>query len=325
MKAILNLDAWNLLLILSKGGGLKRSSVISGLDLPTCTRLIQKLESELGFVLLDRTVRPVQLTPDAMAILPHVKKMLTQHEGLLGVVNQINSHSMTVRLSVPVNVIRSQINEHIRSYAELAPSLQIQVLSDMDHRDVLDGRVDLAYLPYIPTESGLTILRTGSVINVPLVSKAYLKNHPLPYSPEDLINHTIILRKSRFYPQTTALFKGDLSAPCLGRSHSYAVDVQSGKEAVLNGEGVAIDLSLSICRKEIEDGLLIPVLNGWHRPPWEMCVAVSAERSGNKRLMHFAEWFANAERIGLQERRRSCCRMLRQRYPDYNGLTELSC
>ena len=48
---------------------------------------------------------------------------------------------------------------------------------------------------------------------------------------------------------------------------AFAGDVLSGKEVLLAAEGIAVDLSFHICRHEIEQGRLVRVLAGWHRPP----------------------------------------------------------
>ena len=120
--------------------------------------------------------------------------------------------------------------------------------------------------------------------------------------PEDLIHHKVILRESRHYPVTDHLEKNSENRPLRCAGIAFSGDVLSGRECVLNGEGVALDLSFSRCLTEIKEGKLIPVLDGWHRPEWHLNIVIAKENESNARLMKFARWFASAEAFALNKR-----------------------
>ena len=67
VKAMKNLDAWRLLAELGRDGGYKAASLRLGLDFPTCTRLMQRLEAELGVELVARGARPARLSAYELA------------------------------------------------------------------------------------------------------------------------------------------------------------------------------------------------------------------------------------------------------------------
>ena len=93
--------------------------------------------------------------------------------------------------------------EIIQSYSHQDPNLKVEILSDVDHEDVISGKVDIAYLPYRPPAEGLFIWDVNKVGNVPLATPEYVRRRGNPQSPEDLRTHDIILRAGRNYPATT--------------------------------------------------------------------------------------------------------------------------
>ena len=89
------------------------------------------------------------------------------------------------------------------------------------------------------------------------------------------------------------------------------------KRLLLNHRGIAVDLFLGHAVDEINEGKVVPVLRGWERAPWHMCVVTrteDAERS--PRLRAFAEWFAgyagNALRVVTRKGWRGLNRSTRQ-------------
>lgn len=302
MKAVSNIDAWRVLAAIAEGNGITGASESTGIDLPACTRLIKKLEEELGYALVEHQVRPARLTDFGLSVLPAAREIAAEQSRILSAAASFTRTPLVIRLSVPVNNPRKSVNEHIRTYREFDPSLSVQVISDMDHQDVLEGRADLAYIPYDPPASGLVILPIGRAMNVPVVSPGYLETHPFPHTPEDLIHHKVILRESRHYPVTDHLEKNSENRPLRCAGIAFSGDVLSGRECVLNGEGVALDLSFSRCLTEIKEGKLIPVLDGWHRPEWHLNIVIAKENESNARLMKFARWFASAEAFALNKR-----------------------
>lgn len=77
---------------------------------------------------------------------------------------------------------------------------------------------------------------------------------------------------------------------------AFAGDVLSGKEVLLAAEGITVDPSFHICRHEIEQGRLVRVLAGWHRPPWDLTITVCDKRVTDSRILNFCRLFAEYEK-----------------------------
>lgn len=54
--------------------------------------------------------------------------------------------------------------ELIQSYRQKDPNLKVEILSDVDHEDVISGKVDVAYLPYRPPAEMNSRTRANGVL-----------------------------------------------------------------------------------------------------------------------------------------------------------------
>ena len=220
--------------------------------------------------------------------LPEIECYLEAATKLKEKISASGSHKLSIKLGIPVNVPRTSFVEIIQSYSHQDPNLKVEILSDVDHEDVISGKVDIAYLPYRPPAEGLFIWDVNKVGNVPLATPEYVRRRGNPQSPEDLRTHDIILRAGRNYPATTHLQKDGELRPLEYKQIVFSGDVLSGKEWLMAGMGVAIDLSLAFCWRDIEQGRLLPVLNGWSRAPWDLTVAIKKQNLSNQRLVALA-------------------------------------
>ncbi|MCF0253650.1 MAG: LysR family transcriptional regulator [Duodenibacillus sp.] len=304
MKATSNIEAWQLLAALGDKQGFRGASLKLGLDLPACTRLMQRLELELGLQLVRRDVRPAQLTEAGAYMLKAARAVAEGHAQALQAAAQYGLSEYRIRLGVPVNNPRSSIFSAISAYAEKDPGMRVTVLSDLTHRDLFEGRAEAAYLPYRPPADGLFLWDIGRGFNALFATPGYLREHGEPRTPEDLRHHAVILRSGEFYPIADRLVRGGESVPLACGSVAFAGDVMSGREALLRGEGISVSLSFSSCWRELQEGLVVPVLMGWHRPAWQMTAAIARRDLGSQRLVNFMRWFVKEEALFLRARTR---------------------
>lgn len=283
MKISERLLAWQVLLSLSEGKGFSLAADKFGRDEAFYCRLTHGLETEIGIRLTEPHSRPVRLTQDAIELLPEIECYLEAAKKLKEKISASGSHKLSIKFGIPVNVPRTSFVEIIQSYSHQDPNLKVEILSDVDHEDVISGKVDIAYLPYRPPAEGLFIWDVNKVGNVPLATPEYVRRRGNPQSPEDLRTHDIILRAGRNYPATTHLQKNGELRPLEYKQIVFSGDVLSGKEWLM-----AIDLSLAFCWRDIEQGRLLPVLNGWSRAPWDLTVAIKKQNLSNQRLVALA-------------------------------------
>lgn len=310
MKISERLLVWQVLISLSEGKGFSLAADRFGRDEAFYCRLTHGLETEIGIRLTEPHSRPVRLTREAVELLPEIECYLDAAKKLNEKISESGSQKLFIKLGIPVNVPRSSFVELIRSYAQKDPNLRVEILSDADHEDVISGKVDVAYLPYRPPSEGLFIWDVNKVENFPLATPEYIRKHGNPQSPEDLRSHDIILRTGRNYPVTTHLQKNGERRPLEYKQIVFSGDVLTGREWLMAGTGIAIDLSLAFCWKDIEQGRLLPVLNGWRRTPWDLTMVIKRQNLSNRRLVALARALLDHERKASVNRARSYARGL---------------
>lgn len=295
MNVFDNLTAWKALVYLSEGKGFGTVCDHLGFVEAYFCRLIKKLEDEIGLRLTVARSRPVRLTHEALELLPKAKQLLKISEQLKADISVVKSVETTIRFGIPVNVPRVSLLKCINEYHKKDPKLHVQVLADIDHSDILSGRADIAYLPYRPDPEGLFIWDVAESKTILMATPEYLRENGIPKTPEDLRSHSIIVRSGRNYPHTTHLFQNGKRAKLVYKEKVFSGDVLSGKEALLAGLGISIDLSITSCLPELQNGQLVPVLNGWTRQPWELSLVISRSNLSNTRLVEFGRTFAKIE------------------------------
>lgn len=299
MKPRDNLLSWQVFLTTAATKNISKTSVELDMDLKTVSRIVKELESDLGFILFDRSCRPFKLTEGAEIIVPLAKELLRTKNKIESKVQDFLLKATEVRLSLPVNMTRDDLFELMDKYTNSHPNLKIRLLNDCDHKHLLDNETDVAMLPYLPPndEGEMVLFDAGFSYNMLLASPEYIRRNGAPQSLNELKVHPLILRESRIYPITKTLEHAGARIN-LGQEFKlrYLGDAFSCKRAVLLGEDVAVDLSLAYCKEEIEEGRLVPLLPGWHRPKWTMIVAIRTADAKNKVVYEFAQWFANKQK-----------------------------
>lgn len=312
MKISERLLAWQVLLSLSEGKGFSLAADKFGRDEAFYCRLTHGLETEIGIRLTEPHSRPVRLTQEAIELLPEIECYLEAAKTLKEKISAAGSQNLAVKLGIPINVPRTSFVELIQSYRQKDPNLKVEIFSDVDHEDVISGKVDVAYLPYRPPAESLFIWNVNKVGNVPLATPKYVWKRGNPQSPEDLRTHDIILRTGRNYAVTSHLQKDGELRPLEYKQIVFSGDVLSGREWLMAGMGIAIDLSLAFCWKDIEQGRLVPVLNGWSRSPWDLTVAMKKHSLSNRRLVSFARAIVEYEAKASENRAKFHARELKK-------------
>ena len=131
-----NLKVWQLLSEINKTGNLTDAAKSLDIPLSRASKLINQLEEELGYTILDRSKKPALLTWEVKKLMPYVQRLLcnwkfiSSPEFIKGTgVRKNLEYSLTV--SFPVN---SDGTKFINSLTHICrtkyPNLQLQFTSD---------------------------------------------------------------------------------------------------------------------------------------------------------------------------------------------------
>jgi DNA-binding transcriptional LysR family regulator len=160
---------------------------------PAVTRAINELENQLGVRLLTRTTRVVRVTEAGARYADDCRRILTEladaDESVSG------SHGAPrgrLMLTAPVmfgaKFVTPIVTEYLQTYTYVSASCLFldRIVNMLD--EGIDVAIRIGELP----DSSMQAIRVGQIRRVICGSPAYLKNHGMPKTPEDLKAHSII-------------------------------------------------------------------------------------------------------------------------------------
>lgn len=238
-----------------------------GVPANTVSRRIQQLEAQVGMRLLQRSTRKLALTSSGQ----------TFHERCAGAVEGLNEAArelMTgtqepsglIRIAAPADFFDFFLMNWTADFLAKYPKVRLEfVLSDAT-TDLIAERIDLAFRGGPMQDSGYIGRKILCDSDEGLVaSPAYIASRGMPRALQDLVNHDCI---SFAHPSSQVTWR--LSGPdgtdeeVQTIAHFSANTAQTLRKAAVHGLGIAL-LPNPIARRDIEAGLLVPVLPQFKR------------------------------------------------------------
>jgi DNA-binding transcriptional LysR family regulator len=285
MKASDSIAAWRLVRACASAGSLSVAASAEGLDLAAASRLIARLEEELGVTLLDRSRRPARPTETMAALASSAASLLRAQRDIRRTAERFASRSAPalrrIRVSLPINWCRDAVLTALRRFEERNPGLRFDYVADMAFPGILEGSVDIACVSWVPEEPGVFSLRISNDIPVMLASAAYIRHFGAPQSVEELAAREIWLRTASNRSSCRLLESGRERFRLPDGPNLHYADADACRRAVLLGYGIGIDLTFGLMAEAIVSGAVQPVLPQWHRRPWQRTVICPARLSSD--------------------------------------------
>lgn len=317
MKAKENLKAWVLLAEIQKNNNLTEATRSLEIDKSTASKLLHQLEKELGFSLLDRTKKPAVLTWNAKKLIPHVHRLIANWNFVVnfhatsGETSHKNFNDEII-VSFPLNSDGSKSIDYLTEYSKKINNLTLQFTSDCGETGLLNGTADIAWFGYRPKSEGIFWIPAGFQLTCLFASRKYIERYGEPKSIYELSGHTLLMRErsnGSFFP---ILENGQETLDISNFPKIFYGNANVCKRKLIQGEGISIDVSISIIEDYLKSGEVIPVLRGWHRSAWPISLACRKENKDEKNIReimtaiknHFSEhstdnWFYWYERLNL--------------------------
>jgi DNA-binding transcriptional LysR family regulator len=125
---------------------------------PAVSLALQKLETELGEKLIDRTGRELMLTDAGRTVLDYARRFDSLSAELHNSIAELRDHSAG-RLSIGANESTClYLLQHIQRYRRLYPKVKVQVrrsLSSKIPAELIDGNLELGVITYDPADERL--------------------------------------------------------------------------------------------------------------------------------------------------------------------------
>lgn len=158
------------------------------------SKLVSRLESDLGVRLLNRTTRALALTEVGQAYYDRLRGILEEFDALD---EQVRARATTPRgrlkLTAPLTFGTVQLVPALNDFAMLYPEIELDVSFTDRVVNLVDEGFDAAIRAGRAVDSSLIGRKLCDMATVVVASDAYLYTHGTPQVPQDLARHACII------------------------------------------------------------------------------------------------------------------------------------
>ncbi len=226
------------------------------------SKLVARLEMDLGVKLLNRTTRALSLTEAGQAYADRLRALVEAWDDLeTEVQNAAVSPRGLIRLTAPLSFGTTRLAPLLAGFAAEYPDIGLEVHFSDRIVNLVEEGFDAAIRVGSPSDSTLTGRKLCTARVLVLASPAYLAAHGTPLVPDDLTRHTCIIDLNFREPYRWPFKSGKVAVA--GRlAFSNATACLAAAEA---GLGVA-SIPDFVADAALAEGRVVPLLTG-HEPP----------------------------------------------------------
>ncbi|MBM9594235.1 LysR family transcriptional regulator [Rhodobacteraceae bacterium MCCB 386] len=209
-------------------GSFVRAAERLGTSSGQASKLVSRLEADLGVRLLNRTTRAVSATEAGQAYFEQVGDLLDQWDALdLAVRNISQSPRGLLRLTAPLSFGSLELAPMLNAFAASYPDIRLDVSFTDRLVNVVDEGFDLAIRIGRPSDSSLVARKLSTARLLLVASDAYIAAHGPPVTATDLSRHECILDSNLRDPGRwvfSDMAGGSLAVPVFGRLRFSSAD-----------------------------------------------------------------------------------------------------
>ncbi|MCX7068127.1 MAG: LysR family transcriptional regulator [Methylococcales bacterium] len=254
----------------AKAGSFAAGASEMGISRAMATKHIMQLEGSLGTRLFNRTTRSLNLTDVGASYLERCQQVLLDIDEMEAAVTHLQTEPRGVlKISAPPVIGATHITRAVAEFLKLHPDLKVDMILQSSPIDLIDEGIDIAIYLGDLDDTSMVARKLASSSMVVCGSPDYLARHGIPYTPEDLYNHSCLINWASS-PRSKWKFKGKSGYTTInvsGRMQSNVAD--ANRIAAVNGLGLVM-LATYVVGRDIEKGKLIPVLENYTLPPLDI-------------------------------------------------------
>lgn len=250
-------------------GSFVAASERMGVSSGQASKMLSRLETDLGVQLIKRTTRALSPTEIGQVYYERIKVLLEQRDELdASIRNTSGAPSGRLRITAPMSFGSAQLMPALLDFAERYPTLKFDVSFSDRLADLVEDGFDLAVRIGQLSDSSLIARRLCDARIVMVASPAYLEAHGTPTTPEDLTHHECIIdtnfRNPHSWPFRTQTSGQPLTIPVAGR-----ITLSNGEACLMAAErGLGLALLPSfIAGPKLREGRLVALLRDAESPP----------------------------------------------------------
>ncbi len=259
----------------------------------TLSRRIANLEARLDCRLLQRTTRSLHLTDVGAEFYSHCKRLVEEAKNAEQAVNLSQETPRgLLRITAPVEFGTNLLGTLAAEYLQHFPEVRLELDLSNHFVDLVEEGFDLALRAGRLEDSSLIARRLGETRLLACAAPSYLQQHGEPATPKQLTEHDCLV-----YPgpdgRTLFQFSGPNNLTQIQlQGKLIANSMSTLQDAAVAGLGIAI-LPLTLCRADIDQGLLVPILEDWKLPIDGIYAVYPSPRHLTPKLRSFIDFIAS--------------------------------
>ncbi len=191
-----------------------------GISAGQASKLVTRLEAELGIRLLNRTTRALSPTEAGQAYFDRIRQILDDLDTLdAQMKDQAATPRGRLRLTAPLTFGTLRLVPALNEFARLYPQIELDVSFNDRMFNLVDEGFDAAIRAGRIADSSLIARKLCEMHTLVVASEDYLAAHGTPAHPADLARHQCIIDTNFRDPLIWRFREGDtpLSVPLTGR------------------------------------------------------------------------------------------------------------
>lgn len=239
-----------------------------GVSSGQASKMLSRLEADLGVQLIKRTTRSLSPTEIGQVYYERVKVLLEERDALDASIRQTSgAPSGRLRITAPMSFGAIQLVPALLAFAEEYPGISLDVSFSDRLADLVEEGFDVAVRIGHLSDSSLIVRRLCDARIVTVAAPTYLTTHGVPLRPEELSQHTCIIDTNFRAPHIWS-FRDDTSGQNIQVPVTGRIAFSNGEAcltAAERGLGIAC-LPSFIAGTKIREGKLTPLLRNFEPP-----------------------------------------------------------
>lgn len=164
-----------------------------GISPAQVSKMIARLEADLGVRLLNRTTRQVSLTDAGRDYVDGLRPLLDGFDALQSTVRDTNGPRGLLKITAPAAFGAEEVEPAMLDFARACPDVSLEIHFADRLVNLVEEGFDVAIRIARLRDSTLVARRVAESRVLTVASPAYLAAHGTPRVPEDLAEHTAVI------------------------------------------------------------------------------------------------------------------------------------
>ena len=256
------------------------------------SKLVARLEAQLGVRLLNRTTRKVSLTDAGRDYVARVRLLLDAFDALQSTMRDVSGPRGLLKVSAPAAFGADQIEPAMLDFARACPDVSLEVHFSDRLVNLVEEGFDVAVRISRLRDSTLVARKIAEVRFLTFAAPAYLEAHGVPRRPEDLEAHEAVIDLNGPNPALWTFRRDGASVEVTIKGRLRLSSGQACVGAAEAGFGVA-RLPAFIVAGSLRAGRLKTVLDAFEPPPLSVHVIYPATKHLAAKTRAFVDFLAD--------------------------------